>query len=128
MNTKKSTETTKKSNIGKIECRGLKEVKERVKPKEIVVFSTDKTGQFTVDTATNYEEALNEHIEKDTEVNEKKVRELEKKCNDHLKQFNKMFSVGATFGHQGRVANASTATNVPAPPLRGIKLFSQEWR
>ena len=85
------------------------------------MFSTDKTGQFTVDTAINYEEALNEHIEKDTVINEKKVRDLEKKCNDHLKQLNKMFSVGATFGHQGRVANASTATNVPAPPLRGLR-------
>ena len=32
-----------------------------------------------------------------------------------------MFSVGATFSHQGRIANAFTATNVPAPPLRGLR-------
>ena len=55
-----------------------------MKQKEIVVFTTDKTGEFTVDTAANYEEALIEHIEKDLEVNEKKVKEVEKKCNDHL--------------------------------------------
>ena len=41
--------------------------------------------------------------------------------NDHLRQFNKMFSVGATFGHEQRVSNASTATNVPAPPLYGLR-------
>ena len=64
---------------------------------------------------------LKEHTEKDRKVTENKVEELEKKCNDHLKQFNKMFSVGAAFGHEGRVANVSTATNVPAPPLYGLR-------
>ena len=34
----------KKSNIDKIECKGLKEVTERVNQKDIIVFSTDKTG------------------------------------------------------------------------------------
>ena len=32
-----------------------------------------------------------------------------------------MFSVGATFGQEGRIAHASTATNVPAPPLYGLR-------
>ena len=54
---------------------------------------------------------LKEHTEKDRKVTENKVKELEKKCNDHLKQFNKMFSVGVAFGHEYRGANASTATN-----------------
>ena len=32
-----------------------------------------------------------------------------------------MLAVGATFGHEQRVSNASTATNVPAPPLYGLR-------
>ena len=101
----------KKGNINHTVSNGLKSVKERVRDKEIVVFTIDKTGEFTVDTTENYMEALNEHTLNDRKINKKKVKTLENKCNDHLKQFNKMFSVGATFGHEGRVPNASTATN-----------------
>ena len=32
-----------------------------------------------------------------------------------------MFNVGAAFGHEQRVSNASTATNIPAPPLYGLR-------
>ena len=38
-----------------------------------------------------------------------------------MKQLNNIFSVGASFGHEERVNNASTATNVPAPPLYGLR-------
>jgi hypothetical protein len=92
-----------------------------VKDKEIVVFTTDKTGEFSVDTATNYLEVLNEHTANDKKITKQKVKSLENKCNDHLRQFNKMFSVGATFGQEDRIAHASTATNVPAPPLYGLR-------
>ena len=54
----------KKYNISKAKSEGLKEVRDRVKQKEIVVFTTDKTGEFTVDTAAYYEEALIEGLRK----------------------------------------------------------------
>ena len=111
----------KKANISKAEDEGLKKVRERVKEKEIVVFASDKTGHFTADTVPSYLDALNEHIENDTKVNEKKVRNIERKCNHHMKQFNRMFRVGATWRHQRRVANATTSTNVPPPPVYGLR-------
>ena len=40
---------------------------------------------------------------------------------NHTKQFNRMFRVGATWGHERRVANATTSTNVPPPPLYGLR-------
>ena len=111
----------KKGNISNTVSNGIKSIKERIKDKEVVVFTTDKTGEFSIDTATNYLEVLNEHTINDMKVNKNKVKCLENRCNDHLRQFNKMLAVGATFGHQQRVANASTATNVPAPPLYGLR-------
>ena len=57
----------------------------------------------------------------DKKINKQKVRSIESKCNDHLRQFNKMFSVGAAYGQEDRIAHASTATNVPAPPLYGLR-------
>ena len=111
----------KKGNVSNNVKDGIKSVKERVKEKEVVVYTTDKTGEFSIDTTDNYLNVLKEHTINDEKVSEKKVKSLENRCNDHLKQFNKMFSVGSSFGQEGRIANASTATNVPAPPLYGLR-------
>ena len=51
--------------------------------KEVVVHTTDKTGEFSIDTATNYLEVLKEHTVNNKKVNRKKVKCLESKCNDH---------------------------------------------
>ena len=80
----------KKSNISNDVKDGIKSLKNRVKEKEVVVFTTDKTGEFSIDTTDNYLEVLNEHTQNDKKINEKKVKIIENRCNDHLKQFNKM--------------------------------------
>jgi hypothetical protein len=41
--------------------------------------------------------------------------------NNHLRQFNRMFRVGATWGHEERIAGASTSTNVPPPTKYGLR-------
>ena len=84
----------KNKNISKQKSLGLKQVTERIKNKELVVFTSDKTDQFTVDSVPNYMKAMDEHTRNDTVINNKKVRTIEVKMNHHLKQFNKMFRVG----------------------------------
>ena len=37
-----------------------------------------------------------------------------------------MSSAGSTFGHEDRVAYASSATNVPAPPLYGYEKHTDQ--
>ena len=111
----------KNSNVTRAVSDGIKSIKERIRDKEVVVFATDKTGELSIDSTSNYLDALKKHTVNDRKIDKKTVKTLENRCNDHLKQFNKMFSVGATFGHEQRVANASTATNVPAPPLYGLR-------
>ena len=44
----------KKGNISNDVSNGIKSIKARVRDKEIVVFATDKTGEFCVDTSENY--------------------------------------------------------------------------
>ena len=83
----------KKGNVSSDVKEGIKSLKDRVKEKEVVVFTTDKTGEFSIDTTVNYLEVLKEHTINDKKVSEKKVKCLENKCNDQLKQFNKMFFV-----------------------------------
>ena len=52
----KGTVTSQVSN-------GIKKLKERIKEREVVVYTTDKTGEFSIDATTNYLEVLNEHTE-----------------------------------------------------------------
>ena len=111
----------KKNNIPEGISDGIKSLKDRIKDKEIVVYATDKTGELSVDSTQNYLNVLSEHTINDKKIEYRDVREVEKKCNDHLKQFNKMFAVGEAFGQEDRITHASTATNVPPPPLYGLR-------
>ena len=111
----------KDQNITKTEERAMKEVKESMKKKDIVVFTTDKSGRFSVDTPENYEEAVMSHTRNDTEIEEERVRKLENRMNQHMKIFNKMFQVGSENEHEKRVEMATHSTNTPAPPLYGLR-------
>ena len=111
----------KNQNITKSEERALKEVKENIKKKDIVVFTTDKSGRFAVDTPQNYEEAVMKHTRNDTQIEKAGVKQIENRINQHMKQFNKMFKVGSEHEHEQRVEMATHSTNTPAPPLYGLR-------
>ena len=111
----------KHHNLNNSDTEALKELKKEVRDKNIVVFSTDKSGKFAVDTPGNYREAVMRHTERDKEIDEKKVGQIEGQVNHHMRQFNKMFKVGATHEHESRVTGATTSTNIPAPPLYGLR-------
>ena len=55
------------------------------------------------------------------EISDEAVRKSEIRMNHHLKQFNQMFRVGATWNHESRVAGASTSSNVPPPPKFAVR-------
>ena len=111
----------KEHNLNSQETKALKELKKEIKDRKIVVFTTDKSGKFAADTPSNYEEAVTKHTEKDIEIDEKKVRQVEGKINQHMRQFNKMFKVGSTYNHESRVTGATQSTNTPAPPMYGLR-------
>ena len=111
----------REQNITRDEMVAIKEMKKEVKEKEVVIFTTDKSGRFSVDTPSNYEEAIMSHTTKDLEIEGSKVRQIENRMNQHIKQFNKMFKVGATHDHERRVEGATHSTNTPAPPLYGLR-------
>ena len=85
------------------------------------MFTTDKSGRFAVDTPENYEEAVMIHTRNDKQIDEDKVRQIENKMNQHMKQFNKMFQVGTENGHEQRVEMATRSTNTPAPLMYGLR-------
>ena len=87
----------------------------------MVVFQSDKSGKLTADTVENYNDALRKHTENDNEINENRVKEVEREMNQQLRQFNKMFSVGKALNQEERIAGASTSTNVPPPPQYALR-------
>ena len=115
------------SNLSAAEKLQLKSLKKDIKDKNIVIFTTDKSGKFTVDSPKNYEKALMKHTTKDEElIEEDKVRKIENKMNQHLKQLSKMFKVGENNDHEHRIAGANTSTNTEAPPLYGLRKDHKE--
>ena len=111
----------KKDNLSQEEKEGLKQVKKDVKDGKIVVFTTDKSGKFSVDTPQNYNVAVEQHSNKDEEIDEGRVKKIENVMNHHMKEFNKMFQVGSRQGHEDRIQGATTSTNTPAPPMYGLR-------
>ena len=112
----------KANNLTLEERQNLKETKKKIKDREIVIFTTDKSGKFSADKPENYEAAVHKHTEKDEEVEEEdRVRQIENKINQHMRQFNKMFQVGKTNEHEGRVMAATISTNTPPPPMYGLR-------
>ena len=71
----------------------------RVKGKEVVIFQTDKSGRFSVDTPTNYRETAVPHIAGAPIVELGEHDELEKKMNAHSVMWMKMLNAGEENGH-----------------------------
>ena len=111
----------KESNLKASDRQSLKDIQKGMKEKSIVVFTTDKSGRFSVDTPKNYEKAIMKHTEKDLEIREDRVKQIENRINQHMKQVNKIFNIGKSHDHQHRVAGATTSTNTPAPPMYGLR-------
>jgi hypothetical protein len=64
---------------------------------------------------------INANVIDDRVTDEKKVRQIETEMNNQLRQFNKMFDVGTTWGQEDRVTGVSTSTNVPPPSNYGVR-------
>ena len=66
------SEVASDSNLTSEQQRGVKSLIRRVKEKEIVVFQTDKSGRFSIDTPENYRESVRHQVGVDAEVDRSK--------------------------------------------------------
>ena len=64
-----------------------------------MIFETDKSVKFTVDTTNNYKQTVQKHTEGDDIVDEETVRKLEKENNMNLSRLNRTFKVGSNLNH-----------------------------
>ena len=108
----------KKDNLRKNEKEGLKQVKKDAKDNKIIIFTTDKSGKFSADSPQNYNLAIQQHSNKDEEIEEEKVRQIETRMNHHMREYNKMFKVGSTHGHEERVTGATMSKTLRHNPCK----------
>ena len=76
-----STETDKPENITDQQWAGLKKLKKRVKNKELVITSTDKSKKTAVMTTDMYNKCTESHTKIDKKTNWKMIKKIERQAN-----------------------------------------------
>ena len=103
------------------ELDGLHSVKKRVREKEILIFHTDKSKKFAVETPGSYIESMQPHLDNKTEIDRKFVSKTVTKLNDVNKSLVKILGIGASSGQTKRaVNNVLTFPETELPVLNGL--------
>ena len=108
-------------NLSKEERLGLKSLKER---EDIVVFQTDKSSKFSVDTKTNYIESCEQHTSKDETISEEKYETMIKELNSHSVMWCNFLKAGKytnSNGDQRIKDNMISSEMCDPPPLYALR-------
>ena len=96
-------------------------VKEGIACKGWMLYQTDKSGKLCLDTVSNYEECMAEHVLKDPIVTPEMVKKGEEELNNHARQWARITSAGSDKGHQWRINRALVNNFTTIPPLMGLR-------
>ena len=90
---------------------------------DIIIFQTDKSGRFSVDTKTNYEEACEKHIENDIDIDEKEYKKCQREINGHSTFWTRILQAGKDTNGDGenRVRNNMQVENHGTAPLYSLR-------
>ena len=94
----------------------LRSLKRKIKEKELLVVPTDKSGKFAVCSVEAYKQMGRESIKKDKEVDQTKVRQIQRDLNGHLASLNRCLRIGEQWGHQQRIFESTTSDGNLVPP------------
>ena len=99
------------------EKRGLRSLKERVKRNEVVVYQTDKSGRFSIDSPENYKESGIPHIREDPVITMKEHRDMEHTINAHGNAWVRMINAGSSQNDTDRIRKNMLISDSHPPPL-----------
>ena len=89
-----ANEIKEDENLTEPQRRGIKGLVRRVKDNELVVFQTDKSGRFSVDTPDNYRESVMPHVGDDPQVSQNDHDAIDKTLTAHGISWVRMLSAG----------------------------------
>ena len=96
-------------NLSKTEVKGLKSLQ---KNKDVVTFTTDKTGMFTADTIDNYKEASEIHTQNDTIITETEHLKAQKTINAHSTLWTRITNAGTNTKNESDASRIRTNLTV----------------
>ena len=109
------------SNLTEMQQRGVASLSDRVKSNDIVVFQTDKSGRFSVDTPDNYRQAVQPHIDGDPEISSADRKKIENHLNAHGISWTRILSAGKFTHNESRIKDNMLSSNGAVPPLYGLR-------
>ena len=122
---KKSQESNGKEkeykNLTKEEVRGVKSLKQKREEKEIVIFQTDKSSKLAIDSTENYINSMRVHVEGDTTIDAKELRDIEGKINAHATCWIRFMNAGKHTGDTWRVKMSMLSHNSNPAVVYGLR-------
>ena len=70
-------------NLSEQQQRGIKGLTRRIKENELVIFQTDKSGRFSVDSPENFRKSVRPHIGNDPQISQSNHDTIEKTLTAH---------------------------------------------
>ena len=105
------------SNLTRSEYAGMKSLQKRVLNGEIILTETDKSKKFCVIKSEQYLASGQKHTKKDLKISYDQVKTIQKIVNDHSSCLQKIFGIGASWGHEDRLSNSMTDRGEVVAPL-----------
>ena len=112
-----TTSNKNHNNLSRNQNKGLKTLTNKIASGNIVVFQTDKSGRFSVDTTDNYLRSGECHVEGDTIITQKDHEEIESLLNSHSRCWVRMLGAGTRQSDQKRIKDDLLVKNTPPAPL-----------
>ena len=114
------------NNLSEKQLRDLKKLKSRINEESLVCSQTDKTGKMTLDTVDNIAKKMEKHIQDDKIINEKKVKALENRLNNHMASWIRILQPGKHTNQTKRIKGNLITKDNQIPILRGTSKDHKE--
>jgi hypothetical protein len=108
------------SNLTEAEKAGLKILKGRIRQGEFVVYQTNKSGRFSIDTVDNYRNACRPHVESDLAVPEDLYKDFQRKVNAHSSFWVRILKAGENVGGKKRIKNNLLVQDCAPAPVNAL--------
>ena len=108
-------------NLTKQEKEGIRSIQKR---EDVVVYQTDKSSRFSIDSKNNYVEACGKHTRNDEVIDEKEYDRIISDMNAHAIMWAKILKAGEFSGENGpqRIKeNMMSAEKLDPPPLYALR-------
>ena len=117
----------KNSNLDSKKEQDLKDLEKKMKEEDLVIFNTDKTGHFTLNTKENYIQSMKKHVEKDKVITEKLVTKAKNEINEHTMHFVDFLQIGKGHGHLKRCRASMNNKHSEIPAVHGTHKDHKEF-